>query len=170
MHKPMIIRTSRGKHVLLLLACAGFVAGGAAMAVHAQGADVWIGWLCVLFFGAGIPLSLRELLDFRPRVILDDRGVLDRTLGVGRIPWSDIRSAYAVSVRGNHFVCLVLRNPEAWVSRLSGARRALVRANEKRGFEPLSINLSGTSADPARVQRLVLERCAAAGQLLRDDS
>lgn len=90
--------------------------------------------------------------------MLDEAGVFDRTLGVGIIPWSDIEGSYVKSIHGNSFVCLVLRNSEHWVGKLSGTQQALVKANEKLGFQPLNINLSGTAVDVALVQDVVLKK------------
>jgi hypothetical protein len=47
----------------------------------------------ILLFGAGIPLFDREILRSTPRLIINEKGVLDTSLGVGFIPWSDIIDA-----------------------------------------------------------------------------
>lgn len=154
----LVVRSSRLKYVLLLIASAGFVAAGAFLVAFESGASAWVGWTCIVLFGAGIPLFARQLFDSRPRVVLDEAGVFDRTLGVGTIPWSDIESSYVKSIHGNSFVCLILRNPERWVGRLSGTQQSLVKANEKLGCQPLNINLSGTAVDAALVQDVVLKK------------
>ncbi|WP_116812342.1 STM3941 family protein [Steroidobacter cummioxidans] len=154
----LVVRSSRLKYILLLIASAGFVAGGVFLVVFENGARDWVGWMSIVFFGAGIPLFARQLFDSKPRVVLDEAGVFDRTLGVGTIPWSDIESCYVKSIHGNNFVCLVLRHPERWVSKLSGTQQTLVKVNEKLGFQPLNINLSGTAVDAALVQDVVLKK------------
>ena len=79
--EKIIIKNARWKHVLLLIGCLAFVIAG-----------VWIvligkpfGWVAIIFFGTGIPVSIWQLADSRPRLIIDEFGVLDRTLGVGSI-------------------------------------------------------------------------------------
>lgn len=89
------------KYILLLIASAGFVAGGIFLVAFDRGTGVWAGWMCIVFFGAGIPLFARQLFDSKPRVVLDEAGVFDRTLGVGIIPWSDIESCYVKSIHGS---------------------------------------------------------------------
>lgn len=154
----LVIRPSRLKYILLLIASAGFVASGIFLVAFDTGASNWVGWISIVFFGAGIPLFARQLFDSKPRVVLDEAGVFDRTLGVGTIPWSDIESSYVKSISGNSFVCLVLRNPQRWIGKLSAMQRSLTKANEKLGFQPLNINLSGTAVDAALVQDVVLKK------------
>lgn len=161
MSAPLLeVAASRGKLVLALLGAAGFVVLGLFLAMRGTGIEVWVGWVCVAFFGAGIPLFLKQLLDARPRVVLDEVGVLDRTLGVGRIPWTEIEGAYISRIQGNPFVCLRLHDPERWTRELNAVQRRMVKANEKLGFQPLNINLTGTSVDPERVLDVVLRKSA----------
>ena len=108
-------------------------------------------WAVICFFGAGIPLFIRGILDSRPRLTIDDHGICDRTLGVGAIPWSEITDAYARSIQGNDFICLTVRDPEMWLHRLSPVKQAMVKANRALGFSELNINLSGVDADTAQI-------------------
>lgn len=59
----LIIKPSRVKHSLLLLASALFVVAGIWMGLDGNP----IGWMSALFFGAGIPLFAWELMSARPR-------------------------------------------------------------------------------------------------------
>ncbi|GGA37572.1 hypothetical protein GCM10010981_28410 [Dyella nitratireducens] len=116
--------------------------------------------MSILFFGAGIPLFLWQLLDARPRLVIDDQGVFDRTLGVGVIPWSEITGAYVRSVNSADFICLELRDPTPWLQRLSPIKRAMVSANEAMGFTALNLNLSGVAADVQQVHELIVKMAA----------
>jgi len=158
----LVISGSRVKYILLLLVAIGFVILGIFILVEGKAGDAWIGWMSIAFFGLGIPLFVRQLFDARPRVVLDETGIFDRTLGVGKIPWSEVYSAYLKVVHGNAFVCLVLNNPSKWLLSLSSTQRALVSANEKLGFQPLNVNLSGTAVDPKLVLEVVLKKSAEA--------
>jgi hypothetical protein len=158
---PIAIHASRLKYALLLLAALGFVAGGVFIVLHGKPGDAWVGWMSILFFGAGIPLFGRQLLDARPRLVIDEHGILDRTLGVGVIPWSEITGASLGSVQGNHFICLELHHPESWLEKLSPIKRALVSANQALGFSALNLNLSAVAADPTEVLELIQKTIAA---------
>jgi hypothetical protein len=146
--------------VLLLMSALGFVVAGVFLVARGRSAEVWVGWMCIAFFGAGIPLFARQLFDARPRVVLDEDGVFDRTLGVGTIPWSDIEGAYIKIIHDNPFVCLRLRDADRWTRRLTPTQQRTVSANVKLGFQPLNINLLGTSVDPALVLDIVIKKSA----------
>lgn len=154
---PVSIKSSRLKYILLLIASLGFVAGGIFILIHGDAGDTWVGWMSIVFFGAGIPIFVWQLVDSRPRLVIDDQGILDRTLGVGVLPWSEITGAYLKSIRGNSFICLEVRNPERWIGKLSPVKRAMLSANEKLGFTALNLNLSAIAADPSQILELILK-------------
>ncbi len=154
------LKSSRARYAILLLCSLGFVAGGAFIVAHAKPVDRWIGWMNIVFFGAGIPLFIRQFVDARPRLVIDDRGIFDRTLGLGVIPWGDISGAYIKSIEGNHFICLELRDPGKWIARYSPMKRSLVAANEALGFTAVNLNLSGVAVEPLDVLEVVLKNAA----------
>jgi hypothetical protein len=158
---PITIKSSRLKYAFLLLIAIAFVFIGAMMVTRGKATDAWVGWAIIVFFGAGIPLFAWQFYDSRPRLVLNDEGVLDRTLGVGIIPWSQITGATLRSVHGNYFICLEMRNPEQWLERLSPLKRAMVSANEALGFTPLNLNLGAVAADPREIYELVIKKAAA---------
>jgi len=160
-------QSSRLKYAVLLLIAIFAVSVGAMMVVDAKAKDAWIGWGGIIFFGASIPLFAREMFDTKPRLVLNDEGVFDRTLGVGIIPWSEITGATLRSVNRNYFICLEVRNPEQWTARLPPLKRAMVSANKALGFAALNLNLSAIAADPMEVYTLILERAVASRT--RDD-
>lgn len=153
--EKLIIRNSRWKHVLLLIASVGFVVAGVAMLVKGN----WFGWVAIIFFGSGIPLFVWQIMDARPRLVIDEHGVLDRTLGVGRIDWLDIEVAQVMSIAGNDFIALELRDPEKYWGRLSSVKRAMASANRRLGFSDFNLNLSGVEARTDEVFELVMKFC-----------
>jgi hypothetical protein len=120
-----------------------------------------LGWVAMAVFGVGSVFAAKRAFDPTPRLVLDNEGVLDRSLWVGLIPWHDIVGAYVVRMGRHSFVCLELRDEDKYVSRLSPFVRALTRLNEKFGFTRLSINLSNTDADPYMVLAIVLKMSGA---------
>ncbi len=112
----------------------------------------------MVFFGLGAAVLLCQTIDLRPRLLFDQDGVLDRTLGVGRILWSDINGAYVLSVHGNDFVCLQVNDPSVYLAKLSPIRRKLVKANLALGFTELNLNLAGLKVDTEEVFRIILQR------------
>jgi hypothetical protein len=164
--EPMIsitIKSSKLRYVLLLIIAIGFVVLGLFILTYGKASDAWIGWMSIVFFGACIPLFAWQLVDSRPRLVLDDQGILDRTLGVGVIPWSEITGAYLRSIQGNNFICLEVRNPEHWLEHLSPIKRLMASANRALGFTALNLNLSGVAADPSQILELILKTIASGG-------
>ncbi|HWS55447.1 MAG TPA: STM3941 family protein [Pyrinomonadaceae bacterium] len=153
--EKLTIKSSRWKHVLLLIASVGFVVAGVAMLAKGN----WFGWVAIIFFGSGIPIFIWQIMDARPRLVIDERGVADRTLGVGRIDWGDIVAARVMSISGNDFISLELRDPEKYLSRLSNVKRAMASANRKLGFSDFNLNLSGVDAKTEEVFELLMKFC-----------
>ncbi len=153
--EKLIIKNSRWRHVRLLLGCIGFVAVGVWIVAHGKP----FGWVPIVFFGTGIMVSVWQIADARPRLIIDERGVLDRTLGVGRIDWSDIEAAYVRSISGNDFICLELKNPEKYSQKLSKVKRAMAAANRGLGFTDFNLNLSGVDVKTDEVFELLMKYC-----------
>ena len=136
------IANNRTEAIFLTLGSLGFVVAGVLILIEAKGGGVLIGWMSTIFFGSCALVGFRMLFDTRPRLIIDRRGIYDRTIGVGRIPWSDINNAYLKSIRTNDFVCLELRNQNAYLQKLSAIQKFLASANHSLGFTPISLNVS----------------------------
>jgi hypothetical protein len=149
----VIIKNSRLRPVVLLIAAIGFVVAGAWMVSRGKP----FGWVAIAFFGSGALVFVWQIVDRRPRLTIDQNGVIDRTLGVGRIVWSDIESAYLTSINGNGFICLELGNPEKYSKKMSKTRRAMSTVNRNLGFTDFCINLSGTEADSNEVFELLMK-------------
>ena len=164
--EKLIIKNSRWKYVLLLIGSIGFVAAGIWIVVHGGS----FGWVPILFFGSGIPIFIWQIADARPRLIIDEHGVLDRTLGVGHIAWSDIKAAYVRSINGNDFICLELKNAEKYSQKLSKVKRAMAAANRGLGFTDFNLNLSGVDAKTDEVFELIMKYCQIAAEAQPNNS
>jgi len=120
-----------------------------------------VGWMNLLLFGAGSVSIAYQARQSGPRIIIDDTGVFDRTLGVGAIPWSEIQGAFVKRLGAAKFVCLELREPERFRSKLSPIKQRMVAMNRQLGYTDFSVNLTGTTADPDAVCELILKRIRA---------
>jgi len=160
--EPIVIGNSRWKYVLLLVVCLGFVAGGVfILMMDKSPKNLAGGWGCIVFFGAGIPIAVWQIFDSRPRLIIDEHGINDRTMGVGLIPWSEIEDAYVMSIERNDFICLVVRDPSLWIHKLSPLQKAMASTNLKLGFTELNVNLSGIDVSSRQIHELILKMSAA---------
>lgn len=157
---PLAYHADRRTLTLLLLTSLGFVALGVWL-LSVEGLDAWIGWLNVLFFGAGAVVFARQMASSRSRLVIDDDGILDRTLGVGVIAWDDVLAAWPYEVGRHGFVGLELRDPDVYRRRTGPVKRAAMRGHAALGYPPLSLNLTALKgATAAEVAAVVLARIA----------
>ena len=145
----LTVATDRRECLKLLLACVAFVAVSVWMLVK----GVWFGWVGLAFFGPALVIIARLLTNPRPRLVFDERGVTDRTLGVGRIDYVDIEEAWLVTGQSAGCICLTLRDPGHYVRRASWFRRSLVWLNRRAGDPEFSLNLTWVEADADEVFR-----------------
>lgn len=124
------------KALTLLLGCAAFVVP--LLLLNLKKPMPGHLWVCVAFFGFGMLVGLHALLDKKPRIILDEEGIWDRSLRRDRIPWSVIQDAYPVRIAGQTFIALVLDEAfDATIKVASWARYI----NAGLGTRSLNLNL-----------------------------
>jgi hypothetical protein len=158
---PLVLGPSRGRFALLLLISLAFVFAGVAMALLGRDfRSVFIGWTSIVFFGGCAIVFVVQLLDGRPRIIVDDSGVFDRSLGVGVIPWAEILGADVREIANNRFISLDLRDANMFLARLSPVQRRLVEANTGLGFQPLNLNVGAVAIDPYVLAELIVKEAA----------
>lgn len=151
--EPIVFRPARAQLLPLLLGSLGFVGGGAGMVLDERAAIV--GWMSVLFFGGCAAVAVAQLVDTRARLVVDDRGVFDRTLKVGVIRWEDIVDAEVAFAGGNPFIALRLTNAAVYTDRLGPVHRRLVQLNQGLGLGALNVNLTAIDTDPHALALLI---------------
>lgn len=78
---------------------------------------LWIGMLLVTFSITGLYFGIYPFVHFRPAVIIDERGVEDRRMKIGAIPWSDIDDVFLHPFTSNADLCLKLKNPDDYINK-----------------------------------------------------
>ena len=142
----------------MLIGSMTFVAAG--VLVLAMGANPLAASSAIVFFGGCALVGAWQLLASRPRLVIGERGVFDRTLKIGVIEWHDINGAFVKRLRGNTFVCLELRDPAKYTGTLPPIGRRRAEANRNLGFTPISLNLTGLAVDADRICELLLKEAA----------
>jgi len=153
-------RNSSLKYIGFAAICAVFVVIGVVMLLFprtGEWRETMIGWSGVIFFGFGLVIFLRQILDSRPRIVIDEHGIFDRTLSVGVIEWQDIEHAYLNSVVGNPFVSLRLNDTEKYLQRAMSSQKKLARLNKYLGAETININLSGIDKSPDEILEVIIK-------------
>lgn len=152
---------SRRKALGLLLGSLLFVGLGLLM-LSQPDAPQWVAWLCTGLFGLGIPISLFQLLDRRPQIIINEVGIFDRTAHRQFINWELIYDAYLVEMNRQRFICLVVDEAYAPSRRQGTLRRGLARLNCELGFQELNISLGFVQVDTVRLTEFLLAMLQAA--------
>ena len=114
--------------------------------------DYIVGWLCVSFFGLGIPLGIFVLFDRRPQIIINESGIFDRTLKQGEIKWEQILEAYPIDVYNQKFIAIVVDETFEFKKRQYKWAQKL---NELVGAQKLNINLSQIKIDEIKLSELI---------------
>lgn len=148
-----LYKSSR-KGIRLIALCLPFVIIGFWMISKEQIGtfDYIMGWLCVSFFGLGIPLGIFVLFDKRPQIIINENGILDRTLKQGEIKWEQIIETYPIDIHNQKFISIVVdetfefkKKQYKWAEKL----------NEFIGAQKLNLNLSQIKIDEIELSELL---------------
>lgn len=105
-------------------------------------------WVLLLVVSGATVVLGYWLVRSRPRLVVTDRGILDRSLGLGWICWDEIEGAY----RSRPGVSLRLR-PETRAARR--LRRRLDPASEQL---TVRVDLDGTNVTPVELLQAVVAR------------
>lgn len=149
------IYKSRRKAIKLLVFSTLFV--GAGLFILAAGkANPMMAWATIIFFGLGIPISLFQLLDRRPQIIVNEIRIFDRIAHKDFINWELIEDAYFVKVEQETFICLVV--PEAFEpsNQQSNFKRKMAGLSKAVGFQDLNISLGNVDVDAERMIAFIL--------------
>jgi hypothetical protein len=105
-------------------------------------------WVALLVISGAISIALSWLFRSRSRLLVTDRGILDRSLGMGWICWDEIEGAY----QSRPGVSLRLR-PET-----RAARRLRRRRDRTPAPLTVSVDLDGTNVTPVELLQAVVAR------------
>jgi hypothetical protein len=89
---------------------------------------------------------------------IDDEGVTDRRLGVGKILWSDVGEVKLLTTEEHCFLCVKVENPENYLTRLRGPKLEKVLFHRNLGFQTFNIDLRMVDANLLDLKRQIDER------------
>lgn len=163
--KEIRLYKSKWKILGLLLGSLIFVFGGIHMLGTADTDPVKkiISWTSILFFGLGIPIFLYNLLDRRPQIVINEVGILDRSIVKEFINWNVIDNAYLVDT-GVKFICLVMKPGTDLKKSQSWFASKMSSINQSFGFQEININLASIKIDEKRLAEFILEMSKAQPQ------
>lgn len=149
------IYKSPWKAIKLLAGCSLFVAAGFFILFAGKASPVGA-WMCIGFFGLGIPIGLYQLLDRRPQIIINEIGIFDRTAHQDFINWEIIQDAYIAKVQQETFICLVVPEEFEPSTNQSKLKKRMAGLSKAIGFQELNISLGNVNAKPERMAEFIL--------------
>jgi hypothetical protein len=93
------------------------------------------------------------------RMLINDEGINDVRLGVGMIPWTQIESVYLESKYNNQYLCLKLKSPQQFLSKLPHDKRARLEKHHSLGMTIFNISIGEMDIDPLDLLTLVRKMC-----------
>lgn len=135
----MICYTSTVKTLGLIFIAILLVVASVFAALNAPGFVMVVGWFGVVFFGAALIAIVRQLFNRSPVVTLTPEGITSPRFVPDGVAWTRVARISVGKVQHNRFLCLWLKDEEAYVASLTGLRKAAAIANSKMGFPAISI-------------------------------
>lgn len=145
---------SRWKGIKLIALTLPFVIIGFWMISKEQNGtfDYIMAWICVSFFGIGILIGIFNLLDNSARIIINENGILDRTLKQGIIKWEQIIEAYPLDIQNQKFIAIVVDETFEFKKRQYKWAENL---NKLVGAQKLNLNLSQIEINENKLSDLI---------------
>jgi hypothetical protein len=113
-------------------------------------------WLCICFFGLGIPIGLFQTFDKRPQIIISENGIWDRTTNQDEVKWEQIIEAYPLEIHGQKFISLV--TDETFVFKKKIYKWA-EKINREIGAQNLNLHLSQINIDEIELTNFLNRLC-----------
>jgi succinate dehydrogenase/fumarate reductase cytochrome b subunit len=79
-----------------------------------------------------------------PVLVIDDAGIFDARLGIRKIPWRDIEDVTIEATYGNRFLCVRVRDPQAYISQLQRPDvKHRMMFHQNLGFKRFNVDVGG---------------------------
>lgn len=89
---------------------------------------------------------------------IDDEGISDRRLGIGKILWSDVSEVKLQATEEHCFLCLSVPNAEPYLARLKGPKLERVLYHRKLGFQSFNIDVGMVQMNLQELKRQIEAR------------
>lgn len=91
---------------------------------------------------------------------IDENGIYDARLGVGKIFWRDVSHVQIEICYRTRFLCLRLKNPDKFVRQAHPAVRKKLVENESLGFSQINIDISGVEMNALLLKQFIEDKIA----------
>lgn len=134
----------------------GMVVLSAGFCYSARASDVlWYGLLALVISAVGFAHSLwkHDLL-----LSIDDTGIYDKRLGIGKINWADVQDVQLQVTEGQQYLCFKMSNAAPYLARLKGANRERVLFHRSLGFQGFNVDVSPVDVNLLELKKKIDDR------------
>ena len=118
----------------------------------------YLGGFGLLISGFLTLAHLGRLFDRKPRLIINNEGIYDRSLKIDTIDWYDIESAYIQKIREAHFICLTLKDEGKYINEIYQTNNKIKVIKDYFGMEAININIDGLAISEAELLQTIKEQ------------
>jgi hypothetical protein len=164
------IYSSKKKSLLLLIASLIFVIGGIYMFMNAENLTGYrarspifmkgIGIISVLFFGFGIYVSIKRLIQNQLMLIIDKTGinVSPKKSLSERIEWKNIEGFSEIKIQGTKIVLIDINNSDYWIEKEENIiRKKLIQFNVDNYGSPFNFSANSMQMNHAELMKTLNE-------------
>ena len=96
----------------------------------------------IIFFGFCGLEGIKKINDAAPGLILNQNGFTDNSSGIpaGFVPWSDVKKIEEYQIKNQHFIAVIVTEPDKYIQTGNIAQRMFKRANLKMCGAPINIS------------------------------
>lgn len=116
---------------------------------------MWFGLVASLISFSGL---LHSLWTHALLLQIDDHGIYDRRLGIGKIHWTDVEDVQLQVTENNRFLCFKMANPEPYLARLKGANRERVLFHRSLGFQGFNVDVDAVDVNLLELKKYIDHR------------
>ncbi len=112
--------------------------------INSQVLVIATGIVAVLFFGAGAIFLISKLLNIKPGLLINSKGLTDNSSGLAAklIDWSDIEKFNEIGVFGQKLIVILVKNPHHYIERQNNVIvKKGMEFNHKKYGSPIIINV-----------------------------
>jgi|APLak6261667961_1056064.scaffolds.fasta_scaffold00520_4 hypothetical protein len=153
---PLVARKSRWRYVVPLV-CSS-VAIGITLCVLVDRDLSWPIWTLFVIYCGSTVYYLQRIFDSTPSLLISEDGICDAHWNIGVISWTELSDAFLKTDSGVVYICLTLRDPVKFRSKIGQIGRIVNSAARQTGFGDFTVNPSSMGLDASEVYKIVNEQ------------
>lgn len=119
-----------------------------------------VGLICVVLFGFCLFYFASRMINKQPSLIVNDVGITDQSsyIQAGTISWEEIKDIELYSMMNQRMIGIKLHNPEKFMSKQTGFKKMLMRANQGMVDTPINIAEAGLPMSLEELYLIIIQK------------